>query len=168
MPCLNCESPTTNPKFCSSSCSAKYNNRGRKRSEASRKKVADALRGRVGWSRGVKQSPDHIAARMAGFSPEKRMQAIEKTRQKAKARLQERFRKIEQDTPVSERSLRRYLVDTIGKCMGCSITEWLSQPLVLEIHHIDGNDKHNKLSNVQLLCPNCHSLTPTHRNKKRP
>ena len=38
-----------------------------------------------------------------------------------------------------------------------------------EIHHIDGNHYNNEESNLQLLCPNCHSLTPTFGalNKKR-
>lgn len=30
---------------------------------------------------------------------------------------------------------------------------------ILEIHHRDGNTKNNKFENLQLLCPNCHSLT---------
>ena len=30
----------------------------------------------------------------------------------------------------------------------------------LEIHHIDGDYENNKLENLQVLCPNCHSLTP--------
>lgn len=40
---------------------------------------------------------------------------------------------------------------------------------VLQIHHIDGNHYNNEESNLQLLCPNCHSLTPTFGalNKKR-
>ena len=29
----------------------------------------------------------------------------------------------------------------------------------LQIHHIDGDCKNNKEENLQLLCPNCHSLT---------
>ena len=35
----------------------------------------------------------------------------------------------------------------------------------LEIHHIDGNHKNNKLENLQILCPNCHSLTTNYRGK---
>ena len=35
-------------------------------------------------------------------------------------------------------------------------------PLV-EIDHIDGNHKNNHIDNLQVLCPNCHSMTPNHR-----
>ena len=34
-----------------------------------------------------------------------------------------------------------------------------------ELHHIDGDRTNHKLNNLQLLCPNCHSLTSTHRAK---
>ena len=37
--------------------------------------------------------------------------------------------------------------------------------VILEIHHIDGNAYNNTLTNVILLCPNCHSLTDTYKAK---
>jgi predicted HNH restriction endonuclease len=33
----------------------------------------------------------------------------------------------------------------------------------VEVEHIDGNWRNNQPSNLTLLCPNCHSLTPTYR-----
>ena len=33
----------------------------------------------------------------------------------------------------------------------------------LEIHHEDGDYTNNKEENLKLLCPNCHSLTPTYK-----
>lgn len=46
-----------------------------------------------------------------------------------------------------------------NKCECCGITEWNNKPIVMQLHHIDGNPNNNKLENLQLLCPNCHSQT---------
>jgi 5-methylcytosine-specific restriction endonuclease McrA len=52
------------------------------------------------------------------------------------------------------------------KCESCGNTEWFNQPIKLEIHHIDGDRTNNNLENLQLLCPNCHSITPNWRKQK--
>ena len=52
------------------------------------------------------------------------------------------------------------------KCEMCGIENWLGKDITLELHHIDGNRCNNDLSNLQILCPNCHSLTPNHGKKK--
>lgn len=46
-----------------------------------------------------------------------------------------------------------------NKCDICGLTSWLDKPIVLQLHHIDGNPNNNSLENLQLLCPNCHSQT---------
>lgn len=51
------------------------------------------------------------------------------------------------------------------KCECCGLEEWMGQPIKLEIHHVDGNRSNNDLNNLQLLCPNCHSYTPTFAKK---
>lgn len=51
------------------------------------------------------------------------------------------------------------------KCEYCGNTEWNSQPIPLELHHINGNRYDNRLENLQLLCPNCHAQTDTYAGK---
>lgn len=66
-------------------------------------------------------------------------------------------------------ALRTYLSREFGyNCSECSTSSWNGKPLTLHLDHIDGDSDNNKLSNVRLLCPNCHSQTPTYtgRNKK--
>ena len=51
------------------------------------------------------------------------------------------------------------------KCESCGLTEWLGQPIPLEVHHKDGNRNNNTLENFELLCPNCHAFTDSYRGK---
>jgi len=53
------------------------------------------------------------------------------------------------------------------RCYNCGITEWRGRPISLQLHHIDGNGQNNRLENLQLLCPNCHSQTETWGGKNR-
>lgn len=46
-----------------------------------------------------------------------------------------------------------------NRCERCGLTEWCNQPLTLALHHINGKRNDNRLENLQLLCPNCHSQT---------
>lgn len=43
------------------------------------------------------------------------------------------------------------------KCERCKIYEWREEPLVLELHHMNGIHHDNREVNLQILCPNCHS-----------
>jgi len=54
-------------------------------------------------------------------------------------------------------------------CENCGLDTWLGDKIPLQLHHKDGNHSNNKLENLQLLCPNCHSLTDTYagRNKHK-
>lgn len=66
-------------------------------------------------------------------------------------------------------AIRKFLIKKRGyKCEECKRKEWQNNPIPIEVHHIDGNKKNNTEENLQLLCLNCHALTPTFRNKKRP
>jgi len=51
------------------------------------------------------------------------------------------------------------------KCLFCGITDWNGHIIPLELDHIDGNKNNNQLSNLRILCPNCHATTPTYKTK---
>lgn len=52
------------------------------------------------------------------------------------------------------------------KCEICGIHEWNSKPLSKHLDHIDGDHHNHELSNLRILCPNCHQQTDTHGSKK--
>lgn len=52
------------------------------------------------------------------------------------------------------------------KCQSCDGETWINKPIPLELHHKDGNRDNNNLDNLELLCPNCHTMTKTYRRIK--
>ena len=52
-----------------------------------------------------------------------------------------------------------------NKCEVCGISEWLGSPIVCELHHINGDTTDNRIENLQILCPNCHSQTDNFRKR---
>lgn len=70
-----------------------------------------------------------------------------------------------QSYKLKERLFKEGYFDKV--CMRCGLTEWLGNPIPLELHHKDGNKKNNQLSNLEILCPNCHCFTETYKSKNR-
>jgi len=76
------------------------------------------------------------------------------------------------ETPFNDLGMenrrRRVFEEQNFKCSKCGISEWLGQPLILELEHKDGNNQNNSRENLEALCPNCHSLTETWRGRNKP
>lgn len=53
------------------------------------------------------------------------------------------------------------------QCEKCGNTEWMGQPIPLELHHKDGDRTNHRLENLELLCPNCHAATDNYRGSKK-
>ncbi|HPT66235.1 MAG TPA: HNH endonuclease signature motif containing protein [Candidatus Woesebacteria bacterium] len=71
---------------------------------------------------------------------------------------------------ISKPFIRKYLFEKFkNRCCMCG---WgkenkITHKIPLEVDHIDGNFRNNKVDNLRLLCPNCHSLTSTYKNLNR-
>lgn len=62
--------------------------------------------------------------------------------------------------------MKRYLIEKYGEqCTKCGwqLRNIFTKKIPIELHHKDGNWKNNHVDNLDLLCPNCHSLTSTYR-----
>jgi hypothetical protein len=71
--------------------------------------------------------------------------------------------------PISSYKLKKQLLklgylDPV--CDVCKLQNWLDFDIPLELHHINGDRYDNRIENLQLLCPNCHSFTKNYRGKK--
>jgi 5-methylcytosine-specific restriction endonuclease McrA len=70
-------------------------------------------------------------------------------------------------THLKERLLREGILR--NQCLHCGqLPIRMGRQLTLEMDHINGNSRDNRISNLRILCLNCHSQTPTFRGKKRP
>ena len=81
-------------------------------------------------------------------------------------------RLLVRDRFASSKLKRRLLKEGVflPQCAVCGLREWRGSPIPLDMDHIDGDHLNNELSNLRLLCPNCHAQTPTYkaRNSKYP
>jgi hypothetical protein len=72
------------------------------------------------------------------------------------------------DDITKPETIKKRLIGERGyKCENCNLSVWLNKPICLELEHISGNRLDNTRENLKLLCPNCHSQTPTWRRRKK-
>jgi hypothetical protein len=80
-------------------------------------------------------------------------------------------RYFDNSIPISASKLRRMLIRDGYKeeiCERCGRTEWMGEPIPLELHHKDFNHYNNNLDNLQILCSNCHMQVHGYSNVIKP
>ena len=68
---------------------------------------------------------------------------------------------INNNIPIQSHRLKEKLIRDglkLNCCELCGNSSWLGIQLPLELHHKNGNHQDNNLNNLQILCPNCHSI----------
>jgi len=84
-------------------------------------------------------------------------------------RKAESDRKVESGLATDARMIKRYLINKYGDRCQSPKCAWDYSQLHIpsELEHIDGNSSNNRLDNLMLICPNCHSLTSTYKSKNK-
>jgi hypothetical protein len=163
------EKRRTSLLFCGHSCSATYSNTKR----AKKEKVAFVLDSKKEIVKVLKAESNCLFCekilngKANKFCNSKCQQSF------LKKRLHE---KLDQGivSGVTTKRIRQYLIEKYGaKCMGVDSAGvqcgWdkinpYTGKCPIELEHIDGNSNNNSFDNLKLLCPSCHSLTPTYKN----
>jgi len=148
--CLNCSNVFTsliskNRRFCSQSCGAEYNNR-----KYPKRANINKLKNCLCCGQPLNSHQTKFCSRDCNF----------------KHNQNNVFSKIESgDTTLYEKQYKKYLIHKHGnKCMKCGWNEVnpTTGIVPIQMEHKDGNSENHNLNNLELLCPNCHSLTPTY------
>lgn len=67
----------------------------------------------------------------------------------------------------SDETVKRHFLKLVEyKCKCCGITEWLGNPITLQLDHINGTHTDCRFENLRLLCANCHSQTDTYAGRQ--
>lgn len=143
--CRNCQKETNNPVFCSRRCFAIMNNKTHPK--------------RQKYPRPNCKQCGIVLTNINSIYCCQHCHNIDRKKTK--------YKSVIDNDLVQWKWIRKFLMDTIGCCQWCGIKEWKNKVLSLELDHIDGDITNNRLSNARLLCPNCHSITPTYRSKNK-
>jgi hypothetical protein len=155
--CVECSNEIKNDgiKFCGSACSAKHNNRLRP------KKNKDIVNKRKRENYSLRKKKNCVNCEIITTNKYCSSKCQAEHREKLV------FDKIEGGVlSLNTRQYKKYLIEKHGnKCMECGWCEvnQTSGKVPIELEHIDGDSSNNELNNLKLLCPNCHSLTPTYK-----
>jgi len=158
--CSTCQQPLIykkrSDKYCSKSCAAKLNNTIRHREKWAKEKATPY---RPYSDRRSEQHPCTFCGKYG--------KSVKFCSNKCCLDHKEQEKSIAfQSGNVSSVVAKKILIKLHGfKCMDCGWDKInpLSNKCPVELEHIDGNSQNNLPENLKLLCPNCHSLTPTYK-----
>lgn len=157
--CLNCgkQLKVGQEKFCSNSCSATYNNALKREKIEKRKCKNCGTEIDISKSYGKVYCSDECRTEHKHLLKQIRYQEILNGRVEIDCKSGRVSKKV-------RGSLISKYNNSCQKCGWNEVNKFTGK-VPLQIHHIDGNPENNELSNLEVLCPNCHALTKSFGNK---
>lgn len=156
MECLRCQQQTNNPKFCSLSCSASYNNSKAPKRKRQERKCANC----------DKQFIFHPSEASTAKCCSNQCRLEYAWTQKYDKVMQDRGWKPN----VTNNTIRNWFIKFYGNnCMLCGVDadNWQGKPITLIVDHINGDCQNQSLDNVRIVCPNCDSQLDTYKAKNK-
>lgn len=152
--CTHCDRPTNNPKFCSQSCAASFNNTTRVRKTASYTGCLACGKKVLPHRVDKRYCTNKCADKYGDYIPKSLLEFIEG-----------RFGTKTIGAPYTH--IREYvLASQDGVCAICECEPTHNgSPLTFVLDHIDGNSDNNLPDNIRLVCPNCDSQLPTFKSR---
>ena len=153
-------------KFCSSSCSAKINNSKRSLKNKATYITKECDYCSTSFIKNVHLIKKQRYCSMSCSTAHRRDQywsPIKEAIERGEVKIRDN---IESNNGI----FKKYLIEKYGaKCMRCSWAEInpYTNKIPIELEHKDGDCTNNNLSNLELLCPNCHSLTSTYKGANK-
>lgn len=177
-------------KFCNHSCSASYNNKGKKQSIETRIKRSHAIQKRNPNFDGIyKEIEEKRYKNYEQFDADKEYFCLNCGKKidnpyaskmnkfcSKKCSAEYKHKKIidmwkngeyHGSSETIPKAIKTYLLEKSNyKCEECGFEGYnkLTNKTILQIHHKDGDSSNNSENNLQVLCPNCHAMTETFAN----
>lgn len=175
MKCENCDKEIIdNKRFCTIKCARSFSTKsaGVERN----KKISKTLRGKSKKSRPPpvhkhfcqfcdKGFVKHTS--LGGHIRHCRLNPSSTLKENKREKEKEELLLLEYDKIPASLQREKIFREQQGKCNQCGLSEWLGQQIILELEHKSGDHYDNSRENVELLCPNCHSLTNTWRGRNK-